>query len=145
MRCAIVSCLMLAAVLPGCDRMATGEKAFPTYDAAARADAIGHHRWIAPYLPKGATEIRIRFNGESNETWLSFAAPNGEIAAMVGACSRIAGRDVRPPRYLPSGWPEKLVATSESASDYEYYSCRRSGFVAVDRKRGRVFDWQFAR
>jgi len=145
MRRAITTFALLAMVMQGCERMVTDEQTYHTYDAAARADAIGNHRWIAPYLPKGATEIRIRFNGESNETWLSFAAPSSEVAAMLGACSRVASRDVKPPRYLPGGWPAELVSAGGSASEYEYYSCRSSGFVAVDPKRGRVYDWQFAR
>lgn len=138
--------LVLLAGALACERLVTHEKEYPTYDAALRADAIGPHRWIPLYVPRSATQIRIRSNAESNETWLSFGASIADLNLMIRNCKSVAAQDVRYPRYGPSGWwPQGLKPDARVRdADHEYFNCRPNGFTVLDRRRGVVFDWQFA-
>jgi hypothetical protein len=142
----VASALALLTGVLACERWVTHDAEYPTYDAALRADAIGAHRWIPPYIPRSATQIRIRSNAESNETWLSFGASIEDLNLMVRNCKGVAPHDVRYPRQGPAGWWPQSLEPDARVRDagHEYLSCRPNGFTALDRGRSVAFDWQFA-
>jgi len=146
------------------DRALYGEgeysyNSYPTYAAAAAANAIGGDSVIPQFLPPSATEIRYETYNDLDTSilWLSFNFDPEEMPHIRKRCDRLAKAWVGYWGGRPSGdfihWPEEITGTvsSEKIPGYEFYRCeddtraesflgiRTGGLLSVDIKGGRAY------
>lgn len=131
---------------------------YPTYSAAAAANAIGGDSLIPSFLPPSATEIRyIRYHDlDISRLWLSFNFDPEEISEIRKRCKRVTEGKVKYWGGRPPGdfihWPMEVTGTvqAEDIPGYELYWCElgtreesllgiNTGLLSVDIKKGKAY------
>ncbi len=131
---------------------------YPTYNAAAAANAIGGGSVIPPFLPHSATQIRyiMYFDLDIYRLWLSFNFDSEDTSEIHKYCKRVTEGKVKywggsPPEDFIH-WPEEITGTVriEDVPGYEFYWCElgtreqsllgvKTGVLSVDIKYGKAY------
>lgn len=131
--------LCLVFTFCGCKWFETRETYYPNLDAAVKAGEV-ERGWIPLYVPKSATDIRIKYDIENNQTWLAFRSPTADLSSMWDSCKQITQSEISfPPKRPSSWWPLALTQDQKPATKYRYYTCKEGGFMAIHENE--IFYW----
>ena len=145
----ILGCLVAFFVFAaGCDKFETRESHYSDYDEFEQSGNPG--RWVPPFVPRTATDIREFHYVDSNSVWVKFN-PNSESIVWL---TKLGCRDESAPN-LPSAkrvsaawWDKRLLeesSDSTTATTFEFYECPGDlgGHVAVSMSTEQmVFFWR---
>ncbi len=131
---------------------------YPTYSAAAAANAIGGGSIIPSFLPPSAIKIRyITYSDlDISRLWVSFVFDPKDTSEIHKYCKRVTEGKVRYWGGRPQGdfirWPDEITGTVriENLPDYELYWCElgtreqsllgvKTGVLSVDIKSGKAY------
>jgi hypothetical protein len=159
----LISIIALYGMMFVVDRILYGESyyshnSYPTYSAAAAANAIGGDSVIPPFLPHSATGIRyITYHDlDISRLWVSFIFDPKDTSEIHKYCKRVTEGKVRYWGGRPKGdfirWPEEITGTVriEDLPDYELYWCElgtreqsllgiKTGVLSVNINSGKAY------
>jgi hypothetical protein len=125
--------------------MDTVEAVYPSFAAAAQAQAIGDEKWIPSFVPRSATDIREIHNLDTNEVWLAFRFESQDREWLDRPCVTSGDRPMILPRRRPADWwPEVLVRSGNGTryfESYRFYRCGTKGIVAIDGTGATAYYW----
>lgn len=109
LRCGVMAALV-SPFMAGCGERP--QSLHPSYDAAERAGLV-KQGWIPSFVPRTATDLAEVHDIDTNEQRLAFAAPVGDLEAMVEGMSTLSVESVRAsqddlPPLKGRRWPEIL-------------------------------------
>lgn len=140
-RSILISFLLL--IVSGCELSETREASYADYSAAEKAGEV-KRGWIPAYIPKSAVNIRLKYDIENNQTWLTFHVSGDDLLWIQSSCERVSGSEMDYPRKSPARWwPSGLInnVSQQQGGFYEYYRCQNKGMVAFDKNRKEFFYW----
>jgi hypothetical protein len=135
-------------LLVGCGE--TSEKRFPSM-ADVEAQSMVTRGWIPEALPRSGTDVRIRWNIDTNMTRGTMRVEQADLASLRSNV-RVLGDDVVRPlwargRMIPSWWPKELNPPSSSSVlrglGWEMFTLpnARATYIAVHASEGRLCFW----
>ena len=133
----------------GCSE--TFEESFASMTNGGAQDLV-ERGWIPEDLPRSATEIRIRWNLDTNMVRGSFRVQKDDLAALRLRLQPL-GEDVIPPFWqtggvTPSWWPRELnppkSVSALRADGWEVFTFPSSAksYVAIHSSEGRLYFWR---
>ncbi len=130
---------------------------YGTLEAARAADAV-NQGWIPAGLPADARDIRLRWDIETNQTWLAFTTDSAaSLDSLAGArLEALEPKHVHYPDFSQAKWwPKALTRGGQgdlAGSTLRLYRMIERGlspadsphnlYVAVDAEHSRVFVWR---
>src|SRR5688572_24526396 len=104
------------------------------YDTHAMAKKEGEVRDDGPiptFLPSSMSNIRVRYNIDTNEVWVSFDWDGKDRGEIQSRCKLRTLREDQLPWRVPSSWPSELKQGSgKSLSNAEFMTCGE-GYLAL--------------
>jgi len=137
----IIASFLLAA-LATCEWTDTRQASYADYKAAENAGEVARG-WIPAYIPKSAVDIRIKYDIENNQTWLTFYTTSDDLSWIATSCKRVSHSEINYPRKSPARWwPSDLVDKDQKrTAAYEFYRCHNKGVMAINKNKKEFFYW----
>lgn len=133
----------------GCDKFETRESHYSDYDEFKQSRNPG--RWVPPFVPKTATDIREFHYVDSDSVWAKFNSNSKTIVWLtkLGCRSGESAPDLPSAKRVSAAWWDKRLlkesSDSTTASIFEFYECPGDlgGHVAVSTSTEQmVFFWR---
>lgn len=135
--------MILLALIVGCDGYVR-EGSYATHAEAKSAGEVRDNGPIPTFLPSSITNIRARYNLESNELWLSFDWNGADLGAVESRCKRAVLRAEQFPGRAPAKWPRDLKRGSDSVPSGTVVMTCGEGYLALQGESKRGFYWMNA-
>lgn len=109
---------------------------------AARQESGG---WIPPALPDRSTQIRLKYNLDTNQRISRFANAGGLDYLLVTQCRQVPVTDVRWPKLKASWWPADLRGAGGTPR-HTFFACPADhGTYAYDPYNKEGYFWSDVR
>jgi len=121
---------------------------------AAGGDAMARG-WLPRWIASDATDIRVLYDLDTNETWGVFKFGEAGSHEVADACKEVLETSVPFPRSRPAKWwPAELVNTSETSAGYRIMKCQErsvdkpgqwetsDAFAAVKSSANAAYFWR---
>jgi hypothetical protein len=119
----------------------TRDHFYETHAAAVKQGEVRDDGPIPTYLPSSINSIRVRYNIDSNEVWVSFDWDGKDWGAIESRCKPEVLKEDQFPRRVPSSWPSELKqGASKALSNAEFMICG-DGYLALQAASRRGFYW----
>jgi hypothetical protein len=142
--------------ITGCAQLEMRDDTYNTYEEASAEGAIGKRGLLPAYIPGSATDIRVCFDIDTQETWARFRFAKGDFSLLVRYSEEVSPADVIYPRPGSTKWvrwwPKDLLnPPTESGSRYRFYRCDpdtafshwpQTQFTAVSDDSTRAWFWR---
>ncbi len=129
----------------GCSGPDIVEKNLSDMAEARESGVLKEGGWLPGFLPANATNIRLRYDVDTNEIWVGFDRRGPDLSPMEQSCNRVERGNLIFPRKAPTiWWPDELKAdAAASRADYgfEFHKCSDGGFVAATGDGKRSYYW----
>ncbi len=118
-----------------------------TYANLAEAGSRGAMReggWLPSFLPPSSSNIRLRYNMDTNEIWASLNWDGVNRGALEDSCKHAEPSQERLPQRAPSWWPQGMTreaANNPSAAETEILECADRGLIALQKEQKRAYYW----
>ena len=140
----------LPAIFEDIDRLETTDITYSDYKAAVKAYEV-KRGWMPAYIPTSAKDIHARHNLDTNILWWSFYYDQKDSNFMVETCVSAKKDDLIFTRKIQAftWWPEELVEGLKEFNStdvvYDYYTCEKTGNLAIDIDKNKAYFWDFNR
>lgn len=133
----LLAVIMIAGVFLG--RGDIVEKSFGSYTQAAESDRT----WLTVITPSTATDIKIKYNLDTNQRILTFSYPGNFDFQRIQHCRQMPMPEVPWPGMKAGWWPRELTPNNLPATPrHSFYDCRREeGIFALNPRQNRAFFW----
>src|SRR5688500_8486563 len=135
--------ILLLVFIGGCDGY-TRENLYVNYAEAQSAGEVRDNGPIPTFLPSSISNIRARYNIESNELWLSLDWNGADLGAVESRCKRAVLRAEQFPRGVPASLPRDLKRGSDSAPPGTVVMTCGDAYLALQSESKRGFYWMNA-
>ena len=120
--CWRISVALIASACIACEHT---EEHYASLEEAVRAGEV-KRGWIPPDLPKSAREIRLKYDVDTNEVWMSFSLDEENVRKFCDGLNKATPSDVSWPYRVSERvewWPDPLrnAASFERSRVYELY------------------------
>jgi hypothetical protein len=140
-----ITAAVMAMVAVGCSGPDIVEKNLSNLAEAREQGVLKEGGWLPDFLPSSATDIRLRYDVDTNEVWIGFDRSGADLAPMDRSCNSVDRASIVFPRKVPRmWWPDALTAdpgASKADSGYAFFKCSDGGFVAAAGDGKRSFYW----
>ena len=140
----------LPAIFEDIDRLEIIDITYSDHEAAVRAGGI-ERGWMPTYIPRSAKYIHTRHNLDTNILWWSFYYDSKDSNFTVNSCISAEKNDLlfTRKRQAFAWWPKELVEGLDeflnNEQPYDYYTCEKTGNLAIDRDKNKAYFWDFNR
>ena len=140
----------LPAIFEDMDRLEITDITYSDHEAAVRAGGL-KRGWMPTYIPTSAKDIRARHNLDTNILWLSFNYDPRDSDFRINSCGSTEKNELLFTRKKQAfaWWPKELVeGFDESLNNeqpYDYYTCEKTGNLAIDIDKNKAYFWDFNR
>jgi hypothetical protein len=140
----------------GCALLERHDDTYKTYEEALADGAIGKRGMLPAYIPESATNIRVCFDVDTQETWARFHFEKADFLLLVRCSEEVSPADIIYPwpgstRWV-RWWPKDLRSPpTRLKSRYRFYQCDpdtafshwpQPGFVAVSEDTTCAWFWR---
>jgi hypothetical protein len=126
--------------IASCDG-STREDVYASHAAAKSAGEVRDDGPIPTFLPSSITNIRARYNIESNELWLSFDWNGTDLGEVEARCTPAALLKDQFPTRVPTKWPRDLERGSSHTLSGAVFMVCGEGYLALQATSRRGFYW----
>jgi hypothetical protein len=108
---------------------------------AVQASGNMERGWIPERLPESASDIRLKYDIDTNEILLTFHFDPAEMDDLLAQCApaELTATDL-PQQLSASWWPGDLQGPDTAVSRYAFYGCD-SAYLAIDSDQNQAFFW----
>jgi hypothetical protein len=136
--------LLLCLVCTACSGPDINEVVLRDLEDAKSKGVLREGGWLPSYLPSSSDRIRLRYDVDTNEVWVSFRWKAPDPEPLGKECRTTNPSEVRLVRTQPGWWPEALSSqqkASQLPSSYAYHVCRDGTFVALSKTGETSYYW----
>jgi hypothetical protein len=140
----ILRLIVLCLVCTACSGPDINEVALRDLEDAKAKGVLREGGWLPSYLPTSSNRIRLRYDVDTNEVWVSFEWKGHDPEPLAEECRTTAPSEVRLVRTQPSWWPEALSSQrrpSQLPTSYTYHACTDGSFVALSQTGETSYSW----
>ena len=118
-----------------------------TYADLAEATSKGAIReggWLPSFLPPSSSNIRLRYNMDTNEVWASLNWDGTNRGSLDDSCKHAEPNQAQFPQRAPSWWPQEMTrdaVKNPPAAETEILECADRGLIALQKDQKRAYYW----
>jgi len=136
--------LLLCLACTACSGPDINEIVLQDLEDAKAKGVLREGGWLPSYLPSSSDHIRLRYDVDTNEVWVSFQWKAPDPEPLGTDCTTTNPSEVRLVRTEPSWWPEALSSKQKASQlpiSYAYHVCRDGAFVALSQTGETSYYW----
>lgn len=130
--------------LAACSPRDVVDETYADLAEATSKRAIREGGWLPSFLPPSSSNIRLRYNIDTNEVWASLNWDGANRGSLDESCKRAEMSQAQFPQRAPSWWPQEMTrdaAKKPTAAEMEILECADRGLVALHRDQKRAYYW----
>lgn len=134
----------MALSLAACGSRDVVDETYADLAEARSKGAIREGGWLPAFLPPSSSNIRLRYNVDTNEVWASLNWDGVNRGALETSCKPAVPGQGQFPERAPSWWPERMTrdaSQNPSAAETEILECADRGLIALQKGEKRAYYW----